>query len=176
MAERILSYRKTKKDGLSVNWKQETQRNASISETMKVSNKSMRYDEKLDRITKFITVSETKCCLSVGGSRQTDAHSCHASPEALIHLATEELTSVNRVRLGHISWRDQSKRVSELRNCSEPRPESRTVHLYLTLVQEEQIPGRCTFLYTGWQSYFKKHWQNCSSAFRIHMMQCCRCM
>lgn len=70
---------------------------------MKVSNKNMRYDEKLDRITKFITVSETKCCLSVGGSRQMDADSCHANPEALVHLATEELTSVNRVRLGHIS-------------------------------------------------------------------------
>lgn len=70
---------------------------------MKVSNKNMRYDEKLDRITEFITIAETKCCLSVGGSRQTDAHFCPANPEALLHLATEELTSVNSVRLGHIS-------------------------------------------------------------------------
>lgn len=55
---------------------------------MKVSNENMRDDGKFDGITKFITMSETKRCLSVGGSRQMDAHSRHASPEALVHLAT----------------------------------------------------------------------------------------
>ncbi len=66
------------------------------------NKKKKRYDEKIGRGTEFITISETKCRLSVGGSRQIDAasHSCHANPAALVHLETTELTSVNRVQLG----------------------------------------------------------------------------
>lgn len=70
-----------------------------------MSNEQKSDDEKIGRGTRFITISQTKCCLSVGGSRQIDAasNSCRANPAALVHLATTELTSVNRAQLGHIS-------------------------------------------------------------------------
>lgn len=82
-----------------------------------------------------------KCCLSVGGSRQIDvgSHSCHANPAAPVHLETTELTSVNRVEVGHISWQDQTQEQTCLGAQKFLKGRARdwdSIHLYLTSVQQ----------------------------------------
>ncbi len=118
---------------------------------MKVSNKKKRGDEKTGHDTNFITIPETKCCLSVGGGRQIDAASCScsANPAALVHLATTELTSVNRVQLGHISGTDARANMAQSSDIPQRETGSRTALLCLTPGQEGQPSGHGTLSSLG---------------------------